>query len=90
MTGISISGSEEHITGNYVDPEIATYYAYRCTYCEVFFYLVDPKTKQAMGAKRTARYRNPDTGEIAAKENRSEGVCSFCVKEMMQQQQEWK
>jgi hypothetical protein len=67
MTNISVSGSEEHITGNYVDPAIATYYAYRCTYCEVFFYLVDPKTKHAMGAKRTVQYRNPDTGEIAAR-----------------------
>jgi hypothetical protein len=36
-----------------------------------------------MGAKRTVQYRNPETGEIKAKENRSEGVCSFCVKDMM-------
>jgi hypothetical protein len=46
---------------------------------------VDPKTFEAQGAVRTVQYRNPDTGEVAAKENRSEGVCVDCVKEMMQQ-----
>jgi hypothetical protein len=88
MTNISVSGSKEHITGEYADssPSFCTYYAYRCTYCEVFFYLVDPKTKQAMGAKRTVQYRNPDTGEIAARENRSEGICMSCAKEIMRRQ----
>jgi hypothetical protein len=90
MTNYTYSQSEESITGKYANPNpnFSTYYAYRCCYCEKFFYLVDPKTFQAMGAVRTVQYRNPKTGEIAAKENRSEGVCSFCVKEMMQQQQE--
>jgi hypothetical protein len=88
MTGISFSGSEEFFSNKYAPPDTCTYYAYNCCYCEKFFYLVDPKTFQAMGAVRTVQYRNPETGGIAAKENRSEGVCSFCVKEMMQQQQE--
>jgi hypothetical protein len=90
MTKISLSGSEEFFSNKYADPSpsFCTYYAYRCCYCEKFFYLVDPKTFEAMGAVRTVQYRNPETGEIAAKENRSEGVCSFCVKEMMQRQEE--
>jgi hypothetical protein len=37
---------------------------------------------------RTVQYRNPDTGEIKARENRSEGVCIDCAKEIMQRQQE--
>jgi hypothetical protein len=74
MTKYTYSGSEEHITGNYVDPTIATYYAYPCTYCQKYFYLVNPKDFQAGGAKRTVQYRNEDTGEIAAREYRSEGV----------------
>jgi superfamily II helicase len=39
-----------------------------------------------MGAKRTVQYRNPDTGEIAARENRSEGICMSCAKEIMRRQ----
>jgi hypothetical protein len=88
MTNISISGSEEHFTGKYADPDpsFSTYYAYRCCYCEKFFYLVDPKTFEAMGAIKTIQYRDKNTGEIKARENRSEGVCSFCVKEIMRRQ----
>jgi hypothetical protein len=51
-----------------------------------FFYLVDPKTFEARGAIRTVQYRNPHTGEIEARENRSEGICISCVKEIMQRQ----
>jgi hypothetical protein len=81
MTNISVTGSEVHITGNYADssPDFCTYYAYRCTYCEVFFYLVDPKTKAAVGAKRTVQYRNPDTGEIAAAFNLFLNHCRCCT-----------
>jgi hypothetical protein len=87
MTGISLSGSKEYFTGEYAPPDTCTYYAYRCTYCEQFFYLVDPKTFQAGGAKRTVQYRNKETGEIDARENRSEGVCLDCAKEIMRRQQ---
>jgi hypothetical protein len=38
MTRITISGSEEHFTGEYADPKIAYYYAYQCCYCETWFY----------------------------------------------------
>lgn len=87
MTKISVSGGEEFFTGKYAPPDTCTYYAYRCTYCERFFYLVDPKNFEAGGAKRTVQYRNPNTGEIRARENRSEGVCIDCAKEIMQRQQ---
>ena len=90
MTRISVSGSEEHFSGKYANPDLSfcTYYAYRCCYCEKFFYLVDPKTFEAMGAVRTVQYRNPETGEIAARENRSEGICIDCAKEIMRRQQQ--
>ena len=87
MTGISLSGSKEYFTGEYAPPDTCTYYAYPCCYCQKYFYLVDPKTFEAGGAKRTVQYRNPKTGEIAAKENRSEGVCIFCCKEIIPRQE---
>jgi hypothetical protein len=37
---------------------------------------------------RTVQYRNEDTGEIKARENRSEGVCINCAKEIMSRQKE--
>ena len=58
MTKYTYSGSEEHFTCKYVDPTLASYYAYRCCYCRRFFYLVDPKTFEAMGATRNNHFRN--------------------------------
>ena len=86
MTNITLSGGEEFFTGKYASPDTCTYYAYRCTYCEGFFYLVYPKTFEGMGATRTVQYRHKKTGEIVA-ENRSEGVCMDCLKEMMRIEQ---
>jgi hypothetical protein len=57
-----------YLTGDYADPQTCTYYAYECTYCLKYFYLVQPKDKQAGGVKRTVQYRNPNTNEIEAKE----------------------
>jgi hypothetical protein len=87
MTKISLSVGEEFFTRKYADPKTCTYYAYNCCYCGGFFYLVDPKTFEAMGAKRTVQYRNPNTNEIKARENRSEGICINCVREIMRRQQ---
>ena len=87
MTNISLSGSEEFYTGKYTDPKTCTYYAYRCVYCTSFFYLVDPRTFMAGGCKRTVQWRNPNTNVIKARENRSEGVCLECAKEIMRRQQ---
>jgi hypothetical protein len=53
MTKISFSGSEEFFSNKYADPSTCTYYAYECTYCQKYFYLVQPKDFQAGGAKRT-------------------------------------
>ena len=76
MTKYVYSGSEEHFTGKYADPSTCTYYAYNCCYCERFFYLVGPHTFEAMGAIRIIQYRNPNTNEIKAVENRvKESVC---------------
>lgn len=36
MTGISLSRSKEHFTGEYADPSTCTYYAYECIYCQKF------------------------------------------------------
>jgi hypothetical protein len=55
---------------------------YDCVYCQQPFYLVDPDNFQAGGATRTIQYRNEDTGEIIT-ENRSEGICMSCVKEIL-------
>jgi hypothetical protein len=87
MTGISLSGSKEHFTGEYADPSTCTYYAYECTYCQKYFYLVRPNDFQADVATRTVQYRNPDTNEIKARENRSEDICLSCFKEIMRRQQ---
>jgi hypothetical protein len=58
MTKISISGGEEFFTRKYADPKTCTYYAYNCCYSGGFFYLVDPKTFEAMGATRNNHFRN--------------------------------
>jgi hypothetical protein len=88
MTGLSLSGSEEHFSGNYADPSTCTYYWYDCVYCEQPFYLVDPDNNfEAGGATRTVQYRDKNTGEIKAAENRSEGVCLSCCKEIIRRQQ---
>jgi hypothetical protein len=50
ITRISVSGGEEFFTRKYAAPKTCTYYAYNCCYCGGFFYLVDPKTFEAMGA----------------------------------------
>jgi hypothetical protein len=88
MTRVTYSGSEEHFTGDYADPKTCTYYAYRCCYCTTFFYLVDPKTFQAMGCTQTAQYRNKKTGKVEVYENRSEGVCLDCAREIMRRRQQ--
>lgn len=90
MTKISVSGGKEFFTGEYADPSTCTYYTYQCTYCQKYFYLVRPNDFQAGGATRTVQYRNPDTNEIKARENRSEGICLSSVKEIMRRQkQRW-
>jgi hypothetical protein len=45
-----------------------------CVYCEELFQLIDPEWFRAGGAMRKTHYRNPQTGEIAATENRAEGL----------------
>ena len=87
MTGISLSGSREFFTGEYADPSTCTYITYPCVYCQAEFHLVEPETFQAGGCKRTVQYRNKKTGEIKAAENRSEGICLDCAKEIMRRQQ---
>jgi hypothetical protein len=87
MTKVTYSGSEECFTGEYADPKTCTYYAYRCCYCTTFFYLVDPKTFNAMGCTQTVQYRNKKTSEVVST-NRSEGVCLDCAKEIIRRQQE--
>lgn len=67
MTGISLSGSKELFTNDYVDPRIASYVFYNCEYCGKKFQLVQPDNNfQAGGAIRFKRYRNPNTNEIKA------------------------
>jgi hypothetical protein len=81
MTNTTLSGGEEYFTGKYAEPKTCTYYAYRCCYCTTFFYLVDPKTFQAMGCTQTVQYRNKKTGEVVSK-NRSEGFWVQLTKRM--------
>ena len=82
MTKVTLSGSEEFFSGKYADPKTCTYYAYECTYCQKYAYLVQPRDFQAGRVTRTVRYRNPETNEIKAMENRSYGVCLSCAKEI--------
>jgi hypothetical protein len=57
-------------------------------YCGNKFRLVQPDNDFAAGgATRTKQYRNKKTNEIRAVENRSEGICLSCAKEVMRRQQ---
>jgi hypothetical protein len=89
MTRITTSVGEEVLTGRYPDPAKCSYLYYTCTYCLEEFMLVDPdRNFEAGGAIRHTLYRNPDTGEVGAVENRSVGVCKACAILMLQQQQQ--
>jgi hypothetical protein len=84
MTEVSISGSKEFFTREYVDPKIASYVYYPCEYCGNKFQLVIPDNNfQAGGAIRKFQYRNTDTNEIKAIKNRAQGVCLSCAKEII-------
>lgn len=88
MTRLSVSGSREFYTGDFVDPKIASYVFYPCEYCGNKFQLVQPDNDFAAGgAIRKSRYRNPDTNEVKAVENRAQGVCLQCASEIMRAQQ---
>jgi hypothetical protein len=89
MTNIRFTDSEVLRTGNYADSSICSYLYYTCTYCLEEFMLIDPERNfKAGGAIRHTLYRNPDTGEVGAAENRSEGVCRTCLTDIMRRQQE--
>jgi hypothetical protein len=89
MTEITRSFADVFFTKDYADPTICYYYFYLCTNCDRPFRLIDPDNNfRAGGATRTVRYRNPDTGEIKAKENRSEGVCLDCCVDIAKLQEE--
>jgi hypothetical protein len=84
MTKVTTSFGEEFFTVKYADPTTCSYVYYPCCYCQELFQLIDPENGfRAGGAVRKKLYRNPNTGEIAAVENRSEGVCLQCAKEIM-------
>jgi hypothetical protein len=88
MTRVAYSGSKEHFTGDYADPSICYYYSYMCAYCEKVFQVVEPDNNfQAGGAVRLIQYRNKFTNELVV-ENRVEGVCLDCCKEIARRQQE--
>jgi hypothetical protein len=59
----------------------------------LLFYGVQSRIKspdrnfEAGRAIRHTLYRNPDTGEVGAVENRSAGVCKVCAILMLQQRQ---
>jgi hypothetical protein len=73
---VSLSGSKEYFTHEYADPKIASYVFYHCEYCGNKFQLVQPDNNfQASGAIRKFQYRNPNTNEIKAIENRAQGIC---------------
>lgn len=84
MTKVSYSFDPEE---KYADPSTCTYYAYPCTYCQKYFYLVQSKDFQAGGCTRTVQYRNKETDEVKAMHNRSEGICISCAKEIMRRQE---
>jgi lipocalin len=55
-------------------------------YCGNKFRLVQPDNDFAAGgATKTVQYRNKNTGEIVV-ENRAEGICLSCAKEIMRRQ----
>jgi hypothetical protein len=61
---------------------------YTCAYCNEEFQLVEPDNNFAAGGvTRVIQYRNKDTNEIIV-ENRSEGICLSCVKEIMRREQD--
>jgi hypothetical protein len=86
--------AEVLITGGKTRPrtlpliDSASYVFYRCEYCSTKFQLVEPDNNfQAGGAIRFKRYRNSNTGEVKAYENRACGVCLECAKQMIWEQQ---
>jgi hypothetical protein len=88
MTGLSLSGSKEMFTKEYADPYTCCYLYYTCVYCNDSFMLVNPNNNfMAGGAIMTIRYKDPMTDEIKAIENRAEGICLNCCKEIMRRQQ---
>jgi hypothetical protein len=65
-----------------------SYLYYPCVYCEELFQLIEPENGfRAGGAVRHIVYRNKKTNEIVF-QNRSEGVCLECAKEIMRKHKE--